>query len=105
MICSDAVDVVAEAKLAALHLPLVLFELSGLLLLAGEKGGVLALSSAALLDAAEEEEADENAKDGKSADDDTALCASRQSFPVVADAGGVLDLLQNIRPLIRAKLC
>src|SRR5690349_19110538 len=79
--CLHAVDVVAEAKLAALHLPLVLLKLGGLLLLAGQQGGVLALSGAALLDAAEDEETDENTKDGERTDDDAALCASGQSFP------------------------
>ena len=101
----NAVDVAAEAKLAALHLPLVLLEFGSLLLLARQQGGVLALSGAALLNAAEDEETDEDTEDGKSADDDTALCASGQGFPVVAHAGRVLDLLEDFGLRLRAALC
>lgn len=102
--CLHLVDVVAEAKLAALHLSLVLLKLGSLLLLARKQGGVLTLSRAALLDAAEDEETDEDAEDSKRADDDTALSTSRQSFPVVTHAGRVLDLLEDFGLLLRAAL-
>jgi hypothetical protein len=100
-----AVDIVAKAKLAALHLSLVLLKFGSLLLLACQQRGVLTLAGATLLDAAKHEETDEDTEDGKSADDDTALCASGQGFPVVAYAGGVLYLLQDVGLLLGAALC
>lgn len=46
--------IVAHAKLARLHLLLVLLQLCGFLLLVGEQRGVLLAAGAALLDAAED---------------------------------------------------
>ena len=58
---------------------------------------MLSLARAALLDAAENQEADKDCKDGEGADNDTTLGASRQSLPVIAHAGWVLDLFEDLR--------
>ena len=84
-----------ETEFAALHLPLVLQELSSLLLLARQQSSVLLLARTPLLDAAEDQKADEDTENSESADDDAALGASRQCLPVVANARGVLDLLEH----------
>jgi len=53
----DAVDVTAETKLATLHLAPVFLQFGGFFLLASQQRGVLLLACAALLDAAEGQEA------------------------------------------------
>jgi hypothetical protein len=85
----------AHSKLPALHLALVLLELGRLLLFICEEGSVFLLASAALPDAAEAHDAEEDEEDGEGADDDADLCAFGQGGPAVADAGGGLDFVED----------
>ena len=56
---------------------------------------MLLLARTALLDAAEDKKADENTENSKGTDNYTALSTSGQRLPVVANASGVLNLLEN----------
>ena len=94
--CLDAVGMTSKTEFAALHLPLVLLKFSSLLLLVRQQRSVLFLAGTALLDAAEDHEADKDCEDSDGADDDTTLGTSRQCLPVVAYAGRVLDLLEDL---------
>jgi hypothetical protein len=92
----------AHSKLSALHLALVLLELGSLLLLVCEEGSVFFLAGAALLDAAEAHDAEENEEDGERADDDADLRAFGEGGPAVADAGGGLDFVEDGRGVVGA---
>lgn len=63
---------------------------------------MLPLACAALLDAAESKEAHEDPEDGERTDDDAALGAGGECFPVIADARGILDLLKDFGLLLGA---
>jgi hypothetical protein len=84
-----------HAKLAALHLRLVLLELSSFLLLLSKERGVLALTDAPLLDAAEAHDDEQDEEETEGTGDDADLGALRESSPAVLDAGGRLDLLED----------
>lgn len=96
-ICSqlDASIASTHGKLATLHLQLVLLQLSGLLLLLSEQGSVFLAAGAALLDAAEGHDAEEQEEEADGAGDDADFGALGEGGPAVADAGGGLDFRED----------
>jgi hypothetical protein len=96
-LCSLDASVAAagHAELATLHLTLVLLQLGGLLLLAGEQGSVLLLARAALLDAAKGHDEYQHGEQAEGAGDDADFGALGQGGPAVAHARGGLYFLRR----------
>lgn len=84
-----------HSKLPALHLHLIRIQLRRLLLLLRQQRSVFASTRAALLDAAECHEAQQDHEDADGACDDADLGALGKRGPAVAHAGGRLDFLQH----------
>jgi hypothetical protein len=85
----------AHGKLATLHLPLILLQLSSLLLFRGEQSSVFALTRATLLDAAKGHDAQKQDEDAEGAGDDADFGALGECSPAIADARWGLDFLED----------
>lgn len=85
----------SKTKLATLHLRLVFLQLSRLLLLLRQQCSVFLAARAALLDATESYEQEEDGEETDGASDDADFGALWEGGPAVAHAGGLLDFLKD----------